>query len=337
MAIEMSAEATVCYRCGRKYGRRKGSFPVSYAMQYKGTGFLHICKDCVDSMFKEYLSQCNDSKTAVRQMCRKLDLYWSETVYEVVERKNTPRSIMTQYISKLNTASYAGKSYDDTLSDEGTLWNLENKSIPHYIGYSDDSDSITSEIPEEVVTFWGSGYSDEMYRELEQRRQYYISKLPRGTELDIGSEVLIRQICNLEVNISKDSAAGKSIDKSVNSLNTLLGSLNLKPAQQKDVDSDADMAATPMGVWLYRYENKRPLPEVDEQLKDVNHVKKYVFTWLGHLVKLLGIKNGYSKLYDEEIARLRVEKPEYADEDDEDLLIDSYSDSSTPETSEENG
>lgn len=184
-----------------------------------------------------------------------------------------------------------------------------------------------SDITDDVIAFWGSGYTPEMYRELEQRMSYYTSKLPKGAELDVGSEALIRQICNLEVSIARDSVTGKSIDKSVNSLNTLLGSLNLRPAQQKDNDAEADLTNTPLGVWLYRYENKRPLPEVDEQLKDTNHVKKYVFTWMGHLVKMLGLKNGYTKLYDEEIERLRVERPEYdGDEDDEDLLIEAYSD-----------
>ena len=120
-------------------------------------------------------------------------------------------------------------------------------------------------------------------------------------------------------------AEGKAIDKLVNALNNVLGGANLKPAQKRD-DLDASLANTPMGVWLYRYENLRPLPEVDEDLKDVNGTKKYMFTWMGHLCKMLGIKNGYTRLYEEEIGRLRVERPEYDDEDDESLLIDAYSD-----------
>lgn len=85
------------------------------------------------------------------------------------------------------------------------------------------------------------------------------------------------------------------------------------------------MSSTPLGVWLWRYENKRPLPEIDESLKDVNHIKKYIFTWMGHLCKMVGVKNGYTKLYEEEIERLRVEMPEYDDDEEEDLLINAYS------------
>ena len=118
----MSSDRAVCTRCGAAYGRRKGNFPVSYAVLHKGVGYIPVCKQCIDGMYNTYLSQCNDAKSAVRQMCRKLDLFWSESVYEVVSRKNTPRSMMTQYIAKINSVSYAGKSYDDTLSAEGTLW-----------------------------------------------------------------------------------------------------------------------------------------------------------------------------------------------------------------------
>lgn len=332
LAIELSSEKAVCYKCGTEYSRRKGYFPVSYALLHKGVGYVPVCKDCIDAMYNGYLSQCNDAKNAVRQVCRKLDLYWSESVYEIVSRKSTTRSMMTQYIAKINSVSYAGKSYDDTLSDEGTLWNFigstNNVQDIGDIGEPEEYDTENdedAEIPQEYIDFWGAGYSPSMYLELERRRAAYMSRLPNGSELDIGSESLIRQICNLEVTIARDSAAGRSIDKNVNSLNTLLGSLNLKPTQRRNEDVEAELSNTPLGVWLYRYENKRPLPDIDEQLKDVNHLKKYIFTWMGHLCKMLGIKNGYTKLYEDEVNRLRVDKPEYEDEDEEDLLIDSYS------------
>lgn len=172
-----------------------------------------------------------------------------------------------------------------------------------------------------------------MYAELERRKKYYLSRLKNQGELDVGTEILIRQICNLEVNIARDSAVGKSIEKSVNTLNNLLGSMNMKPAQRRDDELEAEMSSTPMGVWIYRFENKRPLPEVDEDLKDVNHLKKYIFTWMGHLCKMLGVQNGYTKMYEAEIDRLRVDKPEYDGDDDEALLSQAYSEGDNTEES----
>lgn len=338
MAIEMSSDTAICSRCGRKYSRRKGYFPVSYAILHKGIGYIPVCKECIDAMYNTYLAQCNNAKDAVRQMCRKLDLYWNESVYETVSRKSTTRSMMTQYIAKINSVSYAGKSYDDTLSEEGTLWNF-NQDIEDDSDYdnSDVTQEQALETPEEIIAFWGSGYSDEMYHELEQRRQYWMSKFPEGTELDVGTEALIRQICSLELDINRDRIAGKSVDKSVNALNNLLGSANLKPTQQK-ADGDSAQENTPFGVWIRRWETQRPVPDPDPELEDVDGIIRYISIWfLGHLCKMLGIKNTYCRLYEEEIAKMRVDRPEYEDEDDETLFNDIFGGSNSVEENESDG
>lgn len=336
MAIEMSSDTAICSRCGTKYSRRKGYFPVSYAVLHKGVGYIPVCKSCIDTMYNTYLEQCNNPKDAVRQMCRKLDLFWSDSVYEIVSRKSTTRTMMTQYIAKINTVSYAGKSYDDTLSAEGTLWDFSQNSIPSSSEERDCENTEVVETPEEIIAFWGSGYTDEMYRELEQRRQYWMSKFPEDTELDIGTEALIRQICSLELDINRDRLAGKAIDKSVNALNNLLGSANLKPAQRK---SDADNAQdnTPFGVWIRRWETQRPIPDPDPELEDVDGIVRYISIWfLGHLCKMLGVKNTYCRLYEAEIAKMRVDRPEYEDEDDETLFNDIFGGSDSVEENESN-
>lgn len=339
MAIEMNTDSAICFKCGTKYGRRKGYFPVNYSILYKGIGYLPICKDCIDAMYNEYLAQCGDAKDAVRQMCRKLDLFWDENVYEIVTRKSTTRSMMTQYIAKTNSISYAGKSYDDTLSNEGTLWNFAsnvnmNESASNITEKEHTSNNVEDDVPKDIIEFWGSGYSSDMYHELEQRRSYWMSKLPDGIELDVGTEALIRQICSLELDINRDRIAGRPVDKSVNALNNLLGSANLKPVQQKS-NGDSSVENTPFGVWIKKWETKRPIPEADPELQDVDGIIRYISIWfLGHLCKMLGIKNTYSKLYEEEISKIRVERPEYEDEDDEDMFNDIFG---CDEENDENG
>lgn len=334
MALETNLDRAVCSRCGTAYSRLKGYFPVSYASQHKGIQHIPVCKDCIDAMYNTYYAQCNDPKMAVRQMCRKLDVYWSESVYEVVVRKNTPRTMMTQYLSKITGVTFAGKSYDDTLIEEGTMWDFKSNDADEEAGVKLDNidmqtDDIDEDIPEDVIAFWGEEYTPQTYKKLERWRATYMSKLqlPKDTVLDIGTEGLIRQACNLELAIARETAAGRNTDKLITTLNTVYGSLNFKPTQKSLADDETGLADTPLGVWLYRYEQKKPLPDIEESLKDRNHMKKYVFTWMGHLCKMMGKNNGYTKLYDEEMARLRVEKPEYDDESDEDLIAESYSDS----------
>lgn len=337
MAIEVNASSAICSKCGKSYGRRKGYFPVNYGLLYKGVGYVSVCKDCIDAMYNGYLSQCNNARDAVRQMCRKLDLYWSDKVYEIVERKNTTSTMMTSYIAKINTVSYSGKSYDDTLAEEGTLWSWGAQSVvePEPVQESVQTDDEEIEISEDVIAFWGAGYTPEMYTSLEQRRSYWMSRFPEDYELDIGTEAIIRQICSLELDINRDRAAGRAVDKSVNALNTLLGSASLKPTQKKADDTDSSIDKTPLGVWAQRLEYKRPIKEVDPELQDVDGIVRYISIWyLGHLCKMLGIKNTYCKLYEEEIAKMRVEHPEYEDEDDETLFNDIFCSDGTSNDSE---
>lgn len=322
-SIEINASSTVCRKCGTAYNRLKGFFPVSYAHLYRGTGYLPYCRECVDGMFASYASECGNTKDAVRQMCRKLDLYWNDKLFDSVEQKSAARSIMTSYIAKTNNAKYAGKSYDDTLKEDGSMWewSVGNCGTGVQSGFNHVEDI---DVDPSVEAFWGTGYTPEMYRDLEQRREYWMSKYPDGYVFDIGLEALIRQICALELDINRDRAEGKSVEKSVSALNNLLGSAMLKPAQKTD-SGDAALEKVPFGVWIDRWENKRPVPEPDPEFQDVDGIKRYISIWfLGHACKMLGIKNTYCKLYEDEISKLRVEHPEYEEDDDETLFNDIF-------------
>lgn len=326
MAFDVSTDRAICFKCGKAFSRYRGFFPVSYAVMHKGLGYAPICKECLDKLYEEYLGQCGDTKAAVRQVCRKLDLYWDEKVLDQILKKSGTTSIIAQYLQRLTNTKYVGKSYDDTLLNEGTLWDFgthEERYNPAQEVVDDDECVEAQEeevVDESVIMMWGTGYTPKMYRELEQRKAYWLSKLPQGSENDIGTEAILRQICPLELDINRERAAGNmnAVDKGANTINTLLGSLNLKPVQKKQDEVDQALGNTPLGVWLYRYENKRPLPDT----YDDSPVLKYVFTWLGHICKMLGLKgNKYVKLYEQALEKYRVEKPEYHG-DDEDLFLD---------------
>ena len=317
--ISVSSSSVVCCRCGKAYGARKSNFLVNYGAQYKGIGYMPVCKECVDNLYNTYLSQCNNAADAVRQMCRKFDLYWNAKAFEQVECRNTHRTLMTSYIQRINSVAFAGKCYDDTLSEEGTLWSFTKRASSSAVGsgmrdaggLQDDDEDL--EISDEVIEFWGDGYDPRTYHALEKRRAYWMSQLPGGTP-DMGAVAIIRQICPLELDINKYRAEGKDVDKLITSFDKLVNRLKSGQAQS---DADSDMADTPMGVWLYRYENKKPLPD---KYKD-SALLKYVFTWMGHVLRMLGKKNGYEDLYQKEIDRLRVSKPEY-EGDDEELMME---------------
>lgn len=320
MALELDTERVYCCRCGTAYGRKKGNFPVSYAALYKGSGYLPVCKGCVEAMYNGYLAECGDTRQAVRQMCRKLDLYWNETLYERVSKKSTTRTMMTSYIQATTNIGYAGKSYDDTLIAENRLWEkqTEQPEQPEEVPVpeaNDTRDVSMNDIPNEVIGYWGFGYSPDMYQNLEQRKTYWVNNLPESVMQDPGTEARIRQICTLEIDIQRLSAAGKSADKQIGMLNKLLDSIGLNAAQR---ESDAALEKTPFGVWIDRLEHERPVKDPDPELSDVDGIIQKISIWfLGHAAKMLGIKNMYSKMYEDKMKEFVIENVSLDEDDDE--------------------
>lgn len=347
--VELGNSSSTCRMCGTAYGKMNGYFYKSNANLYKGVGYLPICKRCVDYMYENYLAECGSARDAARQLCRKLDLYWDESMFNAAEKNNTSRSAMTSYITRLTAYKHADKCYDDTLRAEGTLWEFadtreaklkqlqqekqekieaEIASIEAELAAKEEAAEAAEPVPEEVKADWGSGYSDAMYRELEQRRQYWMEHLvAEGVDMNkAGTQALLRQIVQTELDINKGRASGEDVDKRVNTFKGLLSDAMLKPSQNKSEDSGIDN--TPLGVWAWRYENKRPIPEVDEKCKDVNGLRKYITIWFkGHLAKMVGLRNSYSQLYEDEIKRLSVEKSESEDDLDDSFFAEIFNES----------
>lgn len=327
--LPVSNQKFYCYRCGMAFSRQKGYFPVSHSPMYRGIGYLPFCNDCIDTLFDEYRQSLGSDREAMRRLCMKLDLYWHDSIFDMVERTAGVNSKVRSYIGKTNIIRYIDKSYDDTVKEEernGIAAARQEERVQTGYLPEDDAQEENIDIPEDVILFWGPGYTPKMYLELEERKKYWLSRFPVGYNFDIGEEALIRQICNLEIDINHDRAAGKSIDKNVNTLNTLLGSANLKPAQKKSEEADAELDNMPFGVGIRKWENTRPIPEPDPELQDVDGIVRYISIWfLGHLCKMLGIKNTYCKLYEDEMERLRVKTPEFEDEDDESMFNNIFS------------
>lgn len=313
--LEIAASGAICRKCGVAYsGKVSLNFATSYAQLYRGSGHLPYCRSCVNEIFEKYYLSCKDAKKAVRQTCRKLDLYWSESIYEYAAVRSSSRSVITAYMTRANSKQYLGKSYDDTLIEEGTLWEPANPATITGIGIVGQEEDIYVE--PEIREFWGADFAADFVLKLDKR---YKDWTDGQEDLDRGSISLFKQICILEETIARDAAAGRAVDKNMNTLNTLLGSANLKPVQKKDDVAGGSVDASPMGVWIRRFENERPIPEPDPELRDVDKIVRYIQVFfLGHLAKMLGKTTVYSKMYEDEIARLRVESPDMSREYDDD-------------------
>jgi len=312
-----------CTRCGKHFARQKGNFSAIQSPLYaENNGFIPVCRECVNEIYEHYRTALNDDKEAIHRICMKFDVYWCDRCYELAVNArltNTNSTLPLLYLQKSNLIQFANKTYDDTLDE---ALQPEQPIISALPSSDDDDDTVESPVSVDVINFWGTGYTPDFYAELEHR---YHEWTDDKEITDQAEKALYKQICILECTINRDVRIGKAIDKNVSALNTLLGSMNLKPAQKKAEEAELASDATPFGVWIKRWEDQQPVADPDPELRDVDGLIRYIDVWFrGHLAKMLGIKNSYSKLYNDEIERLRVDHPEYEEEDDEDLFNDIF-------------
>lgn len=318
----------VCTRCGQIFKRQKNNFPCSQSPLFRGNGgYLPVCNRCLDDLFDHYKSVLSDEQEAMRRICMKFDIYWNPEIYSMVSKANTSASRVRSYISKTNLLKYVGKTYDDTLDEESSRIH-----VGYTVPIADSDMDVPVEfgcIPtptSEIIDFWGPGYTPDVYYDLDRRYKKWTNG--KDGEIDESSAALYKQICLCEVNIAKNMMAGKPIEAAQKSMNELLGSLNAKPIQKKqDEAANESFDNLPFGVGIKMCENMRPIPKPDPRFDDVDGIVRYISIWfLGHLCKMLGIRNTYCKLYEDEMARLSVERPEFESEDDESVFNDIFGD-----------
>lgn len=334
----------ICCRCGKHYSKQKGNFSAAQSPIYKRSGgYLPACITCMDELCEQYKLTLGSTKEAIRRLCMKFDVYWHVDIYEMVSRSGDVVPTMRTYMSKINLVRYIGKTYDNTISEEQEVEQLrlqriissavadaveevndtQKEAISEVLDPLEDQASqqtIPAEftVNQDIIDFWGSGFDTAFYKELDRKYRYWTKDRKDG--VDIAEAAIYKQICMLEVVINKETAAGKPTEKLVNSLNNLLGSLNLKPSQNKENDDDNYI---PFGLEIRKWEDEEPVVELDEKFKDVDGIRRNVLAWmLGPICKLVGIKNIYSEIYEAELSEYTVERPSDDEEDDENSAID---------------
>jgi len=128
-----------CVRCGtfKKQNKIKpegaDSFYRSYSGLYASTGIMPICKKCIEEMYMQYCIETKDNKKlAMYKLCQELNLWWSESVWEVaVESKMLTYKV---YVQKLNSLpQYQGLTYKDSDEYQGeideTIFIVEDKKM----------------------------------------------------------------------------------------------------------------------------------------------------------------------------------------------------------------
>lgn len=301
-----------CSCCGKPYTKQKGNFSASYSPIYAGNnGYVTMCNSCRDKYFVTFTDffSGNEEK-AMDRMCGIFDWYYHDMAVSATRKISADRSRIGAYPSKmaLPQTKDKGTTYLDTIRDR------ESKTINSIEDLEERKDI---NITKKTIKFFGTGFLPEEYPFLQEQYNDWTARHECKTK---AQEELFKNISIAQLNIQKatQSPNGK-VAEAMKTFQDLLGSANIKPTQTND---NALSDQNTFGTLIKKWENDKPIPEPEKEWEDVDSIAKYVTVYfLGHLCKMMGIKNSYSRAYEKEMDKYKVTKPEY--EDDDEALFDS--------------
>ena len=290
-----------CSRCGRVFKQQRGNFPYSPSPLFEANNhFVTACCTCVDELYDHYAEVLGSDLAAVRRMCQKFDWYFSEKLFNETAQPSSTASRMGQYVQRMGLRQYHGKTYDTTLDEEKDSETGETKSA----------------VPKKTKKFFGDGFEDSDYQFLDAQYNDWITRYECQTK---AQEELFKNLSFAQLNIVKAQREGRKVKDAQDAFQQLLRTQNITPSQRND-NAFADQNT--FGTLIRKWETEKPISEPLPEWQDVDGIVQYITVYfLGHLCKMIGVKNRYSRMYEKEMEKYRVERPEY--EEDDEALFDS--------------
>lgn len=305
-----------CFNCGNEYVET--NFYNSSSEFYNNIGKIPYCKQCVEKYYQQYFDKYTNEgcltpeRNAVKRLCMAFDIYYKEDVFNTAMNKIKQRNInispMMEYIKQIQLIQYKGKSYDNTVSDE------EKEKFDLSVS-NGNFGNIT--VDQKTIDFFGNGFTDEDYKFLKREYQDWTARHECSTK---AQEEVFKRICFKQLEILKATRRGEDTKNLDATFQNYLDTAKLQPKQNA---GDTTAENQTFGTLIDKWENERPLPEIDEELKDVDKIGLYLDVFFkGHLAKTMGLKNGHSRLYSQYMKQYTVEKPEYESDEDSEALFD---------------
>lgn len=271
------------------------------------SGKFPVCKKCLMLMATDYDKKTNtytDNKEKTKETLRFLDLPFIESTY------NSALSSVQAEVNEKNRST-AWQQYITMVQSLPNWRGMKWKDSDIEVDASEDEVKINSKTIKNGKKRFGSGYSNEDLMFLENEYQDWITRYECNTK---AQESIFERLSFKKWEINKATKSGqptKDLDKTYQEL---LATANITPRQ---AGSDNFSDAQTFGTLIQKYEETRPLPEIDPELEDVDKIGLYIDVFFkGHASKMLGLKNNFTHIYERFMKKFTVTKPQYDDEED---------------------
>ena len=300
----------LCPKCGDFVSRTNFYTSNEYAI-----GVFPECKKCILAEVEQRKNKNdkpNETKESVKYMLQKMNLPYIDSLYEscckdvadAVNEKNRKSPFLAYLVPIKSLPQYKNKTYADSEFELGVITDEEET-------------KINARTIKNGKKRFGLGYSNEDYMFLENQYQDWITRYECNTKTQ---EEIFERLSFKKWEINKATKSGlstKDLDKTYQELMT---TANIAPRQ---TSMDAMSDAQTFGTLIQKYEETRPLPEIDPELEDVDKIGLYIDSFYrGHMSKMLGLKNRFSNIYERVMEKFTVKPPEYDEETDSEILFE---------------
>lgn len=292
-----------------------------YTDEDNESGYFYICKNCVQMMVEQRKTtrdEPRETKDSVQFVLRLMNRPYIDELYDscvksaIDNTKEKARfSPFASYIPMIKTLNqYKDLRWDDSQFGDDKKVNVV----------------VTEEAKENVKLLnkarkrFGNMSDDDLIF-LENEYEDWVGRYECQTK---AQEEIFERICFNKLDAAKARREGKPTKDIDKSLQDLLATQNIQPRQNAG-SMDAMSDAQTFGTLIQKWENTRPIPEVDDDLKDVDKIGLYIDAFYrGHMSKMLNIPNNFTHIYEKVMDKYTVKKPEYdqEDEDTNEILFD---------------
>lgn len=314
----LDCDIMYCPKCDQ-WKRNTGQHTGFYRDDRFKAGYFPICKECIQMIVegrKRENDPPNETKERVMKVLELMDKPYYDELYTscvrgIEAQKNDPgnkrayQSPFASYITQIQSLpNYRGKKWKDS-----KFGSYEQRPVEETFDENSEFFKLAKE-------HFGTEYSLPDLNFLEKEYSDWCDKYECNTK---AQEEVFKNIAFTQLELHKARLNGEQTDKLTTTLQKLMETGNITPKQNK---TDLTNGIESFGQLIQKMEETRPAPDIDPELADVDKIGTYISVFfLGHLCKMLGIKNKYAKMYNDYMQQYSAKRPEFTgDEDSEDIF-----------------
>lgn len=301
-----------CPKCG-EIMKAETAF---YMDKNYATNRYPICKRCLMAMVEQRNKkndEPNETKESVQRVLQIMDRVYDDDFYnecvkgaeDGLKEKNRTSPFATYITAIQSLPNWKGKTWKD--SDFGSSG----------VSVDENETRIIQKTVKSAKKRFGNNFTNEEYMFLETEYQDWISRYECNTKAQEEVFENLSLIKLLKKQAILEGKPTKDLDKQQQDW---LDTGKLKPKQNSnDTLSDAQT----FGTLIQKFEETRPLPDIDPELEDVDKIGLYIDVFFkGHTSKMMGIKNTFSHIYEKMMSKYTVTKPEYNEDEDSEAIFE---------------